>query len=112
MVQTTPAWIRFIDLPDIFYEKNVLLQIVSTVGKTIKVDQRTLHANRGRFARICIKLDLTKPLKGAVIINSTRVQIRYEESVLGVGGSSIFNLTAPKILGSCEERGIGRAEKE
>ncbi|KAL8159388.1 hypothetical protein V2J09_000925 [Rumex salicifolius] len=105
MVQTTPAWIRFIDLPVIFYEENVLLQIASTVGKTIKVDQRTLHANRGRFVRIYIELDLAKPLKGAVIINSTRDQIGY-------GGSTIFNLTAPKILGSCEERRIGRAEKE
>lgn len=33
------------------------------MGKTIKVDRTTLMASRSKFARVCVKIDLTKPLK-------------------------------------------------
>ncbi|KAL8130356.1 hypothetical protein V2J09_019511 [Rumex salicifolius] len=66
VVLTTPAWIRLTDLPVILYEEKVLLKLASAVGNPLKVDQKTLNANRGRFARICVELDLTKPLKGAI----------------------------------------------
>ncbi|KAL8137311.1 hypothetical protein V2J09_003312 [Rumex salicifolius] len=78
VVTTTPAWIRLIDLQVVYYEENVLLQLASAVDTPLKVDHRTLYANRGRFARICVELDLTKSLKGVVVINGARTLIEYE----------------------------------
>ncbi|KAL8142619.1 hypothetical protein V2J09_015651 [Rumex salicifolius] len=78
VVTNTPAWIRLMDLPVVFYEHNVLLQLASAVDVPIKVDHRTLFANKGRFARICVELDLTKPLKGTMVINGARTLIEYE----------------------------------
>ncbi|KAL8152693.1 hypothetical protein V2J09_010453 [Rumex salicifolius] len=69
---------RLQDLLVILYEESNLLHIASTVGNRIKVDRRTLHTDRGRFVRICIELDLTKPLKGAIVINGSRFLIEYE----------------------------------
>ncbi|KAL8166809.1 hypothetical protein V2J09_008308 [Rumex salicifolius] len=78
VISTSPAWIRLHDLPVILYEESILLQLASAIGKPIKVDQQTLHTNRGRFARICIELDLSRPLKGAIIINGSRFLVEYE----------------------------------
>ncbi|KAL8143709.1 hypothetical protein V2J09_016741 [Rumex salicifolius] len=57
----------------------------------IKVDHKTLFANRGHFARICVELDLTKPLKG-------RCTKDYTPFVFNVVTSAIFKRTALKIL--------------
>ncbi|KAL8161736.1 LOW QUALITY PROTEIN: hypothetical protein V2J09_013225 [Rumex salicifolius] len=96
VVHTTPAWIRFTDLLVILYEEKVLLQIASAVGHPIKVDQRTLNANRGRFARICIELDLTKPLIGAVIINGTCFLIGLHTICFGCGRFGHYQPACPQ----------------
>ncbi|KAL8129323.1 hypothetical protein V2J09_018478 [Rumex salicifolius] len=72
------AWIRFTNLPVLLYEEQILLHLAFAIGAPIRVDKRTLHANRGRFARMCIKLDLSKLLIGAVIINGSRFLVEYE----------------------------------
>ncbi|KAL8141583.1 hypothetical protein V2J09_014615 [Rumex salicifolius] len=74
VIESTPAWIRFTNLPVILYEE----QPAAVVGTLIKVDKRTLHANRGGFARICVELYITKPLKGVVVINGSRFLLEYE----------------------------------
>ncbi|KAL8137243.1 hypothetical protein V2J09_003244 [Rumex salicifolius] len=78
VINTSPAWIQLHDLPLILYEEGVLLQLASAIENPIKVDQRTLHANRDRFARICIELDLARPLKGAIIINEAIFLVEYD----------------------------------
>ncbi|KAL8160268.1 LOW QUALITY PROTEIN: hypothetical protein V2J09_001805 [Rumex salicifolius] len=69
VIATTQGRIRFTNLPIILYEEQVLLHLASEIGAPIKVDKKTLFANRGRFARVCVELDLSKPLKGDVFIN-------------------------------------------
>ncbi|KAL8160269.1 LOW QUALITY PROTEIN: hypothetical protein V2J09_001806 [Rumex salicifolius] len=69
VIATTPAWIRFTNLLIILYEEQVLLHLASAIGAPIKFDKKTLFANKGRFARVYVELDLSKPLKGAVLIN-------------------------------------------
>ncbi|KAL8137967.1 hypothetical protein V2J09_003968, partial [Rumex salicifolius] len=61
--QTNAAWLRITDLPLTLYEEKVLLQITTGMGKPIRVDPRTIYTNRRWFARICVELDLEKPLK-------------------------------------------------
>lgn len=38
-------------------------EIVKTSGKVIKIDVDSEEVSRGRFARIYVKVDITKPLK-------------------------------------------------
>lgn len=46
-----------------------------TIGKTIKVGDTTRATARGRFARICVEIDLDKPL-----VASYRLQGRKDNS--------------------------------
>ncbi|KAL8159488.1 LOW QUALITY PROTEIN: hypothetical protein V2J09_001025 [Rumex salicifolius] len=73
-LQTTPLWIRIQDLP----KEHILLAIASGIGNPIKVDPKTLYSNMGRFVRICVEVNLEKPLKGMVLINGDRFLIEYE----------------------------------
>ncbi|GAB2254148.1 hypothetical protein Droror1_Dr00021957 [Drosera rotundifolia] len=77
-IDMTLVWVRITGLPIIYYESNVLQTIATTIGKPYKVDDTTLNAARGRFARICVELDLSVSLVGAVIVDDKRYQVEYE----------------------------------
>ncbi|KAL8160997.1 hypothetical protein V2J09_012486 [Rumex salicifolius] len=78
VVRTTPVWVRLHDLPVQYYVESVLEGIARTIGEVARIDKQTLLVQRGRFARVCIHLDLTSPLMGALIVNGTRVPLQYE----------------------------------
>ncbi|GAU39341.1 hypothetical protein TSUD_60920 [Trifolium subterraneum] len=60
------------------YVASVLWAIASMVGNTIKVDLHTLKVARGQFARMCVEVDLTKPVVGRVGINGEWYHVQYE----------------------------------
>lgn len=55
-----------------------LKRIRNLLGKLLKIDGLTTAQNRGKFARLCVKLDLTKPLDAVVQINHVWYNIEYE----------------------------------
>ncbi|XP_027351305.1 uncharacterized protein LOC113862417 [Abrus precatorius] len=68
-VDSTLAWVRFSSLGLMFYDQSVLLTIASALGKPIKVDVNTLNMTHGRFARVCVEIDLDKPVMGKFCLN-------------------------------------------
>lgn len=62
METTTAVWVRFPELPIEYYQDRVLYAIAKCIGKPLKVDLNTAMAARGRFARVCVEVDLNKPL--------------------------------------------------
>lgn len=48
----------------------------------IKVDKNTLFRKRGKYARLCIQVNLTKPLMAMFAINGRHFKIEYEELYL------------------------------
>lgn len=77
-IVTTPVWIRLSNLPVIFYHKSILMGIARGLGTPVKVDSATLNIERARFARVCVEVNLKKPLKGTVMINGARYFVAYE----------------------------------
>ena len=65
-IQKTLVWIRFSGLNMLFYDESVLLTLASALGTPIKVDSNTVNGTRGRFARVCVEMDIMKPVKGKV----------------------------------------------
>lgn len=59
-IEKTLVWIRFPGMNLVYYDESLLLAMASAVGKPIKVDERTLMVDRGRFARICVEIDLNQ----------------------------------------------------
>ncbi|KAG2307473.1 hypothetical protein Bca52824_027221 [Brassica carinata] len=77
-IVTTPVWIRLTNIPMNFYHRSFLMGIAKGMGKPIRVDQTTLKFERTRYARICVEVNLAKPLKGTVLINGERYFVAYE----------------------------------
>lgn len=65
-IEKTMVWIRFPGLNLFFYDESIPLPLAAAVGKPIKVDSNTLDVRRGSFARVCVEIDLTKPVVGKV----------------------------------------------
>nr|POE60085.1 hypothetical protein CFP56_68491 [Quercus suber] len=72
------VWIRFPKLPIEFYEPSVLREIGSTIGTVLRIDSYTALGLRANYARLCVQIDLSKPL-----INMIRVG-RLRQKVIGL----------------------------
>ncbi|GLT26420.1 hypothetical protein SLA2020_014870 [Shorea laevis] len=62
----TTVWIKLLGVPMLCYEEAIVLYLGSKIGKPIKVDQTTLLATRGQFARVCVEVDLSQQLPSSV----------------------------------------------
>lgn len=72
------AWVRLAQIPIEFYEEKVLMQIGDRIVKAVKVDATTLRAERGKYACICVEVDLTKPLISVANLNGWIYKVEYE----------------------------------
>ncbi|XP_020231527.1 uncharacterized protein LOC109812068 [Cajanus cajan] len=77
-VDKTLVWVRFPGLGMVYYNESVLLTIAAANGRPIKVDLNTLNMNRGRFARVCVEIDLNSPVVGKFCLNDRWHKVEYE----------------------------------
>ena len=63
------VWIRIPGLNVGYYDEDVLTSMASMVGKPVKIDQNTTKAARGKFARICVEINLTEPVVGRICLD-------------------------------------------
>ena len=61
-------WVRVPRLPWEFWDLNTLTELLLPVGKVIRVDQNTLLRLKGKFARVCVHIDITEPLPGSLLV--------------------------------------------
>ncbi|XP_008232499.1 PREDICTED: uncharacterized protein LOC103331632 [Prunus mume] len=72
------VWIRVSAIQLECFDVWALKRIGNLLGKLLKIDAHTTSQNRGKFARLCVELDLTKPLEAFVQINQVWYNIEYE----------------------------------
>ncbi|GAU32943.1 hypothetical protein TSUD_153600 [Trifolium subterraneum] len=77
-INKTLVWIRFPSLGMEYYDESLLLALATAVGRPIKVDMHTLDASRGKFARVCIEIELDKPVVGKVWFRDFWYKVEYE----------------------------------
>jgi hypothetical protein len=77
-VNTVAVWVRLPELPVEYYDKESLLLIGQALGPVLRVDFNTASGARGRFARLCIQLDLDKPFVKTVRMGRVRQAVVYE----------------------------------
>ena len=95
-------WFKITRLPLELWEEETLKQLLKDVGHFIKVDDITLNRSKGKFARVCINIDITRPLRGSLFIpipnqpSPLEVPISYEglHEVCALCGSNAHNLNA------------------
>ena len=77
-VKQVVGWVRLPCLPTRYYCRNVVKEIGSILGEVIRVDYHTESAERGRFARIAVVLDLSQPLVPKIQVDDHLIYVEYE----------------------------------
>ena len=75
-------------MPIEFYDIKVLKEIGSAIGPMLRIDSYIATGSRGSYARLCIQIDLDKPL-----IKSIRIG-RLVQLIFAVGGLGTSRRTA------------------
>ncbi|KAI5322642.1 hypothetical protein L3X38_031714 [Prunus dulcis] len=71
-------WIRVSAIQLECFDVWALKRIRNLLGNLLKIDALTTAQNMGKFARLCVELDLTKPLEAFIQINPVWYNIEYE----------------------------------
>ncbi|KAI9120350.1 hypothetical protein K1719_007383 [Acacia pycnantha] len=87
-IDSVVAWVRLPDLPAPLFDKKFLLNLGNSLGKAIRLDVHTAQRARGKFARLCVELDLTKPLVPEFIVEGQILSVEYESLGLICGKCS------------------------
>ncbi|KAL4285777.1 hypothetical protein AHAS_Ahas19G0020100 [Arachis hypogaea] len=77
-IDTLATWIRLPGLAIEYYNRTILEKIGNIVGRTMKIDMTTENISRGKYARICVEIDLSKPLVSQYQINGITHLVEYE----------------------------------
>ncbi|XP_058765952.1 uncharacterized protein LOC131639472 [Vicia villosa] len=77
-IEEVAVWVRIAGLPIEYYDSRVLTFIGNRLGKAVKVDKNTVKQERGKYARMCVEVNLTKPLLAMFSIKGRRYKIEYE----------------------------------
>ncbi|CAN1148093.1 hypothetical protein LINPERHAP2_LOCUS16254 [Linum perenne] len=77
-LSTLRVWVRLPGLPLEYFDAAILSTIGDKIGKTIRIDYTTLQGNRGNYARICVEVDISKPLLSKYRMRRRVRRIEYE----------------------------------
>ncbi|XP_061361004.1 uncharacterized protein LOC133304935 [Gastrolobium bilobum] len=72
------AWVRLPSFPVEYMNTELIKEVGNWLGKFIKMDAATTCLARGKFARICVELDLSKPLQADYKIEGKLKNVEYE----------------------------------
>jgi hypothetical protein len=77
-IEKAAVWVRISGLPIEYYDAKILNYIGNRIGKTVKVDRNTLFQERGKYARVCVEVDLNKPLLAMFELKEEVYKVEYE----------------------------------
>lgn len=77
-VSKITAWVRFPGIPIEYYNVSALTKLGNLVGKALYVDKTTMNVSRGKYARACVEVDLSKPLLSKFPLKHRIYKIEYE----------------------------------
>lgn len=63
VINLLPVWFRFLVLPIEYYITQWLHRVGNKIKRTLKVNDTTMFASRGKFVHVCFEIDISKPLK-------------------------------------------------
>lgn len=96
----TAIWARFPCLPPEYYDKTALDKMGSILGYVLKIDVHTNDTLRGQYARLCIQVNINRPLKTLIHFGHHSQVVIYEgvNFVLSVVESGTKTLSVPVII--------------
>ncbi|CAN1179210.1 hypothetical protein LINPERHAP2_LOCUS34079 [Linum perenne] len=77
-IQKILTWVRLPKLPIHYFNLIAVERIGNHIGRTVRLDLATSEGARARYARLCVEVDLTKPLLGKYMVDGRVFLIEYE----------------------------------
>ncbi|XP_065629976.1 uncharacterized protein At4g02000-like [Quercus suber] len=77
-VSSMAVWVRLNELPIEYYDAEVLWQIGKSLRMVLRLDTHTATEARGRYPRLCVQVDVSKPLVTVVQIGQRNQTVVYE----------------------------------
>ncbi|XP_057746113.1 uncharacterized protein LOC130965362 [Arachis stenosperma] len=77
-VQKIAVWVRIPELPVELYTNKFLWRAGKKIGTMLKIDQNTSIHSRGKFARLCVEIDLRRKLVPAIKVLGHDFKVEYE----------------------------------
>lgn len=72
------VWIRLNELPIEYYDVEVLKQLGNSISKVMRIDTHRAAETRGCFTRLCVQVDVDKPLVTTILIGGLHQPVNYE----------------------------------
>ncbi|PKI70720.1 hypothetical protein CRG98_008953 [Punica granatum] len=95
---TVAVWVCLPELPIEFYYEKLLSRIGNRIGPILSIDSRTYLGMRGKYARLCVQVDLTRPLPTTIWIGDFEQPLQYEGIDKLCFNCGIVRHTAQKCL--------------
>ena len=77
-VSSIAVWVRLHALPIELYEAEVLKQVGEAIGKVLRIDTHIAMEARGKYAKLCVQVDVNKLLINTVLIGKFEQAVVYE----------------------------------
>lgn len=100
------VWVRFPDLPLEYFDADILFRVGEKIGKPIRMDSATSLISKGNFARLCVEVDITKPLLSRFWLRKKVRTIEYEGIHMVCFKCGIYGHNE----GSCNSGGVETGE--
>ena len=72
------VWVWLPELPVEYYEPSILSDLGNTIGPVLRIDTHTATETRGKFAGLCVQVDLEKPLIRIIKGGGLEHPVQYE----------------------------------
>ncbi|CAN1801286.1 hypothetical protein LINPERHAP1_LOCUS22903, partial [Linum perenne] len=77
-LKTILTWVRLPRLLIQFFNRLAVSRIGNYIGRTVKIDMATSEVARARYARVCVEVDVSKPLFGKYMIDNRTFYVEYD----------------------------------
>lgn len=71
-------WVRLPELPIEYYEPSALKDIRKAIGPVLRIDTHRATEARDQFARLCVQVNLGKPIIKLIRVGGIAQQVQYE----------------------------------
>lgn len=72
------TWVRMNDLNVEYFKVDFMEKIRNLISNIMKVDPHTMSQARGKFTRVCVELDMSKPLTLFIKVEGRTYGVVYE----------------------------------
>lgn len=72
------VWVRILGFLVRYFKEVTLTKIGNQLGNAVKIDQLAVAQSRGKFGRICVEIDLQKPLLPYIEVEGVAYSVVFE----------------------------------